>query len=52
MTDVDAVVAQVVAAFADVPQPSNAELLHAECADDLDLEVVHDVADWRQLGWE
>lgn len=52
MADVDAVISQVAAAFADVPRPSNAELLHPECADDMDLEVLHDVADWRELRWE
>ena len=51
MTTIEEVVAAVEAAFADTPRPSDAELLHPDCADDMDLEVLYGVPHWRDLDW-
>lgn len=47
--ELDAAVGQVEAAFADVPRPTNADLLHPNCADDMDIEHLYAVTDWRAL---
>ncbi len=49
-TDLDAAAARVEAAFADAPRPGNAELLHPDCADDMDIEHLYAVSWWRELG--
>ena len=50
MTTRDAAAAAVRAAFADVPRP--ATLLHPQCADDTDLEVLATKGHWSELTWE
>ncbi len=41
--------AQIEAAFADAPRPSNDGLLHERCMDDNDLVRLYPVAHWREL---
>ena len=48
--DLEAAAARVEAAFADVPRPGNPELLHPDCADDMDIEHLYAVSSWRELG--
>jgi uncharacterized protein DUF6714 len=50
--DLDAAVARVEAAFAGVSRPTNADLLHPDCADDMDIEHLYAVTDWRALAGE
>ncbi|HEX7247543.1 MAG TPA: DUF6714 family protein [Actinomycetota bacterium] len=40
-------IAVVEAAFAGAPRPSNAELLHPDCADDADIVALYAFDDWR-----
>ena len=49
MTSRDEAAAAVRAAFADVLRP--ADLLHPQCHDDSDLEVLVTRQDWRELTW-
>jgi hypothetical protein len=49
-TDLDGAAARVEAAFAEAPRPTNTNLLHPDCADDMDIEHLYGVADWRRLG--
>jgi hypothetical protein len=49
-TPLDAAAARVEAAFADAPRPDNADLLHPDCADDMDIEHLYGVPSWRDLG--
>jgi hypothetical protein len=50
MATVEALLAQIEAAFADIPRPRNDELLHPNCADDNDIAALYEVADWRDLS--
>jgi hypothetical protein len=43
------VLAQIQAAFADVPRPANDDLLHPNCFDDNDIAELYEVVDWRDL---
>jgi hypothetical protein len=36
-------------AFSEVPRPSNEELLHERCYDDMDLEPLYPIAHWRDM---
>ena len=45
----EAVLATIEAAFADVPRPPNDALLHERCFDDNDIAALYDVAHWREL---
>jgi hypothetical protein len=36
-------------AFDDAPRPSNAELLHEDCYDDMDIVSFYDIAHWREV---
>ena len=42
-------IAVVVAAFTGAPRPSNAELLHPDCADDADIVALYGFDDWREV---
>ena len=41
--------AQIEAAFADAPRPSNEDLLHERCMDDSDIVYLYPVAHWRDM---
>ena len=50
MGGVDTAIAEIEAAFAiGAARPSNADLLHPECRDDMDLQRLYEVADRRDL---
>jgi hypothetical protein len=49
MTTSDEAIAALERAFADVPRPSDAELLHPEAFDDGDLQGLYPYADWRDV---
>lgn len=49
MTDIDEALAAIESAFADVVRPGNGELLHADCSDDMDLEALYPIRDWRAM---
>jgi hypothetical protein len=44
------VLAQIQAAFADVPRPANDDLLHPNCFDDNDIAELYEVVDWHDLS--
>jgi hypothetical protein len=46
---VEPVLAQIEAAFADAPRPSNDELLHERCMDDNDIAYLYPVSHWREM---
>jgi hypothetical protein len=46
---VEEVIAQVEQAFADVARPIDADLLHPDCHDDMDLVALYGVPHWRDL---
>ncbi|MDX6516921.1 MAG: hypothetical protein QOH73_2587 [Gaiellaceae bacterium] len=48
----DAIIARIEFAFADVPRPPDGELLHPECSDDGDLASLYGVEEWRKLSDE
>jgi hypothetical protein len=50
LTIVEDVLAQIDAAFSDVPRPSNDDLLHPNCFDDNDIAALYAVANWRDLS--
>ena len=41
--------AQIEAAFADAPRPSNEDLLHEQCMDDNDIVQLYPVEHWRDM---
>jgi hypothetical protein len=41
--------AQIEAALADAPRPSNDDLLHERCCDDNDIAHLYPVAHWREI---
>ena len=45
----EAVIRLVERAFADVPRPSNDELLHPRCADDGDIQALYPIARWQDM---
>ncbi len=45
----DETLATIEAAFADVPQPPDGELLHERCFDDNDIVALYGVPHWREL---
>jgi hypothetical protein len=45
----DEVIARIERAFAGVARPTNAELLHPQCADDMDLVPLYDIARWEDM---
>ena len=49
MTSPDETLAKVEAAFAGVSRPTNSELLHESCADDMDLEILYDIESWTDM---
>lgn len=50
MANVDGIIAQIASAFADVPRPTNDELLHPNCFDDNDIAALYEIEDWRDLS--
>ena len=44
-----AVLATIAGAFADVPRPPDAALLHEQCFDDNDIAALYAVPHWREL---
>lgn len=42
-------IAQVEAAFADVPRPPDDALLHPDCRDDMDLQRLYEIDHWRVM---
>jgi hypothetical protein len=46
---VERALAQIEAAFADAPRPSNEDLLHERCMDDNDIVYLYPVAHWRDM---
>ena len=50
MTDREATIAQVEAAFTETPRPANADLLHERCMDDNDIVALYDVPHWREMS--
>jgi Family of unknown function (DUF6714) len=46
---VEQVLAQIEAAFADAPRPSNDGLLHERCMDDNDIAYLYPVTHWREM---
>jgi hypothetical protein len=49
LTIVEDVLAQIDAAFSDVPRPANHDLLHPNCFDDNDIAALYDVSSLRDL---
>ena len=47
MTTTPEAITTVAAAFADTPRPTNVELLHPECHDDMDIRGLYPVARWQ-----
>lgn len=47
--DTATALARIEAAFADAPRPTNDDLLHPQCMDDMDVADVYDVAHWRDM---
>lgn len=45
----DDVIRRIETAFAAAPRPTNEELLHPECRDDMDIERLYAVDHWRRL---
>lgn len=43
------VIAQIEAAFTDAPRPADAELLHPECRDDMDLQRLREFGHWSDV---
>jgi hypothetical protein len=41
--------AQIEAAFADAPRPSNDDLLHEQCMDDNDIVQLYPLEHWRDM---
>jgi hypothetical protein len=46
---IDATLEAIEQAFADAPRPSNDELLHPSCFDDLDVADLYDQRSWRSM---
>jgi hypothetical protein len=46
----DDIITQIEEAFAAAPRPPNAELLHPQCHDDMDLVGLHPVDHWTRLS--
>jgi hypothetical protein len=49
MTTTAEAITIVAAAFADTPRPTNVELLHEECHDDLDIRGLYPTARWQDV---
>ena len=49
MDRLEAALATIAAAFADVPRPPDAALLHPRCFDDNDIAALYGVARWQDL---
>ena len=49
MTTTPEAIATVAAAFADTPRPTNVELLHEECHDDMDIRGLYPTARWQDV---
>jgi hypothetical protein len=49
LSEIDAVLAQIGAAFALVLRPGNDDLLHPNCFNDNDIATLYDVPHWRDL---
>lgn len=47
MTTTPEAITTVAAAFADTPRPTNVELLHPDCHDDMDIRGLYPVARWQ-----
>ena len=45
----DDVIRRIEAAFAAAPRPTNDELLHPECRDDMDIEKLYAIDHWQRL---
>jgi hypothetical protein len=49
LATLEVLLAQIEAAFANVPRPGNDELLHSNCFDDNDIAELYSVAVWHDL---
>jgi Family of unknown function (DUF6714) len=50
LTIVEDILAQIDAAFSDMPRPSNDDLLHPSCFADNDIAELYGVRDWHDLA--